>query len=201
MDKGNTRRYVILDRDGTIIVERNTLTDPELLELIPGTGQALKRLSGLGLGFIVVTNQSGIGRGALTSARLEQIHTKLRQVLKAEGVELAGIYVCPHTAEDGCECRKPLPTLLRKAAQELQFDLKACFVIGDKASDIELGQAVGATTVLVRTGYGVQMEVGGTARPDYVVADVQAAARIIEELLIRTGADLGRNSGGHPRPS
>ena len=92
---------------------------------------------------------------------MEEIHDRLRGLLAAEGVTIDGIYVCPHVPEDQCRCRKPLPTLLEQAARELGFEPRDCFAIGDKPSDIEMGRAVGATTVLVRTGYGAEHEAAG----------------------------------------
>ena len=182
------RRFVVLDRDGTIIVERQYLSDPRQVELIPGAASGLRQLSEMGLGLVVITNQSAVGRGFFDQARLDLIHQRLCELLNAEGVHLDGIYVCPHTPEDACPCRKPRPGLLELAAQELGFDPQACFVVGDKACDIELGQRVGATTFLARTGYGAQVAAESTVTPDYVVDDLWDAAQIIECLL---SADKG----------
>ena len=137
----------------------------------------------LGLGLVIVTNQSAVGRGYFDMARLEEIHGRLRELLAAENIELEGIYVCPHTPEDGCGCRKPLPGLLLQAAQELGFDPAEALVIGDKPCDIELGQAVGATTILVRTGYGTEHEAAGTVRPDHVADDLAAAAEVAQRWM------------------
>ncbi len=131
-----------------------------------------------GLGLIIVTNQSAVGRGYFDMARLEEIHDRLRGLLAAEGVTIDGIYVCPHVPEDQCRCRKPLPTLLEQAARELGFELRDCFAIGDKPSDIEMGRAVGATTVLVRTGYGAEHEAAGHVAADHIVDDLVEAAGI-----------------------
>ena len=94
------QRFVILDRDGTIIVERCYLSDPAQVELIPGAGAALRQLSEIGLGLVVITNQSGIGRGYFDRSRLDLIHRRLCELLEAEGVRLDGIYTCPHVPED-----------------------------------------------------------------------------------------------------
>lgn len=183
------RRFVVLDRDGTIIVERHHLTDPEAVELIPGVAAGLRRLHALGLGLAVVTNQSVIGRGLLDEAVLAKIHARMADLLAAEGVTLDAVYFCPHAPDDGCACRKPLPGLLQQAAREWAFDPGRCFVIGDKPCDIELGQQCGATTFLARTGYGEQVAASGAVAADYVVADVAAAAEIIARLLAAEGAD------------
>lgn len=177
------RRFVILDRDGTIIVERNYLSDPDDVELIPRMASGLRQLSDMGLGLIVLTNQSAIGRGYFDETRLNHIHQRLYELLDAEGIFLDAIYFCPHTPSNECSCRKPKTGLLIQAAQEHDFDPKDCFVVGDKACDIELGQRVGARTFLVRTGYGVQVASDNTNSPDYVVDDVLGAAQVIGSLL------------------
>ena len=174
------RRFVALDRDGTIIVERQYLFSPDQVELLPGAGAGLRAMRDLGLGLVIVTNQSAVGLGFFDMARLEEIHGRLRELLLIDGVELDGIYVCPHTPEDGCDCRKPLPRLLIQASRELGFDLAHALVIGDKPCDIELGQAVGATTLLVRTGYGAEHEAARSVMPDYVADDLMAAAGFVK---------------------
>src|SRR5262249_8146496 len=110
------RRFVLIDRDGTINVERNYIADPALLQLYPHTAAGLRELRAGGVGLAVVTNQSGIARGKITPAQLEQVHARLRELLAAEGVKLDGIYVCPHGPDDGCDCRKPLPGMVIRAA-------------------------------------------------------------------------------------
>lgn len=178
------RPFVVLDRDGTMIVERHYLSDPGQVELVPGAARSLRQLRDMGLGLVVITNQSAIGRGFFDEARLALIHQRLRELLGAEGVQLDGIYFCPHTPQDDCLCRKPRTRLLELAAKELDFEPQACFVVGDKACDIELGQRVGATTLLVRTGYGDQVAEEGTATPNYIVSDLLEAAQVIQGILI-----------------
>ena len=119
----NQRRFVVLDRDGTIIEERHYLSDPDQIKLIPGAAGALRALKKLGLGLVVVTNQSAVGRGFFSEARLTEIHRRLLQMLAAENVEVDGVYFCPHVPDDRCLCRKPQVGMVQKAAQELSFDL------------------------------------------------------------------------------
>jgi D-glycero-D-manno-heptose 1,7-bisphosphate phosphatase len=180
----NERRFVLIDRDGTINVEVNYLSDPDQLELYPGVGQAIRRLNKLGLGVAVVTNQSGVARGYFDLARLEEIHTRLYALLEAEGAAIDGIYICPHAPEDDCDCRKPLPGMVDQAVAEHHFDPARSFMIGDKTVDVDLGRAVGATTFLVRTGHGPKHV--DTAKADYTVADLPEAVRVIEKLLVKT---------------
>jgi D-glycero-D-manno-heptose 1,7-bisphosphate phosphatase len=181
--KTSRNRFVILDRDGTIIEERHYLSDPSQVRLLPGTAEGLRQLRKMGLGLVVITNQSGVGRGLFEQARLNHIHQLMRALLAAEEVSLDGIYVCPHLPEDDCQCRKPRSGLLEKAAQAMNFAPQECFVIGDKASDIELGKRVNATTFLVRTGYGNQEVRANRCDPDYIVDDLREAAHVIRALL------------------
>lgn len=177
------QRFVVLDRDGTINVERNYLSDPGQIELLPGSVSGLRHLRKLGLGLVVITNQSGIGRGYFDWARLDLIHQRLRALLTVEGIQLDDIYVCPHHPSDGCTCRKPRTALLERAAQEHGFNPRDTFVIGDKAIDIKLGRQVGATTLLVRTGYGAQVAAQTAATWDYLVDDLASAAAVIERIV------------------
>lgn len=176
------RRYVMLDRDGTIIIQKHYLSDPDEVELIPGVGAALCILNEIGLGLVVLTNQSPISRGLFDETRLEMIHKRMAELLANENVYLDAIYYCPHIPEDGCNCRKPNTGLAERAAQELSFNLKESYMIGDKLCDIEMGRRVGAATFLVRTGYGDEEERYSSATADYVVADLLEAAQVIKRL-------------------
>lgn len=179
----NSRRFVLLDRDGTIIVERHYLSDPADVELLPGAARGLRRMRELGLGLVVITNQSAIDRGFFDEARLDQIHARLGDMLREEQVSLDGIYYCPHRPEARCTCRKPEGDLPKRAARELGFNPSESLVIGDKDCDIELGKRLGATTFLVLTGYGRKTDANQRVRPDFVVADLEEAASEIEYLL------------------
>jgi D-glycero-D-manno-heptose 1,7-bisphosphate phosphatase len=179
-------RYVLLDRDGTLIVDRGYLDDPDQVELISGVGRALREFRGLGYGLIVLTNQSGVGRGYITEGELEGVHDRLNGLLAEEGIVVDDIYVCPHHPDDSCSCRKPRPGLVEQAAREHGFDPRDCLVIGDKACDVALGRAVGATTLLVRTGSGRVTE-----RHLVTPADLSA-----DSLL--DAVRLWRNSLRHP---
>ncbi len=178
------RRFVVLDRDGTIIVERHYLSDANQVELLPSTAKGLRQIAEMGMGLVIVTNQSGVGRGFFDEARLAEIHQRLQELLAAAGVYLDGIYYCPHIPDDGCLCRKPQIGLLQRAAQELEFDLQDSFVIGDKPCDIELGKNAGATTILVRTGYGAEVAAKEEIAADFVVDDLWAAAQTIGQQIM-----------------
>ena len=177
-------RAALLDRDGTVIADRGYLADPAGVEILPGAAEGLARMRDSGLGLAILTNQSGIGRGYFEEAQLRAVHVRMKQLLKAQGVRLDGIYYCPCHPDQGCDCRKPRPGLVQRASAELGFDPARSFVIGDKGSDVGLGRAVSARTFLVRSGAatnGAALQ----ARPDYVVEDLVDAARRIEEILRR----------------
>jgi histidinol-phosphate phosphatase family protein len=177
------RRFAVLDRDGTVIEERHYLSDPNQVELTNNAARGLRRLTEMDLGLVVITNQSGIGRGYFDQESLDSVNQRVCDLLEAEGIQLSGIYSCPHVPQDDCYCRKPRTGLLEKAAAELHFDPSTCFVIGDKASDIELGKRVGATTFLVTTGYGAQVAQDTTAAPDYTSGSLDEVAGLIQGIL------------------
>jgi D-glycero-D-manno-heptose 1,7-bisphosphate phosphatase len=171
------KRFVLIDRDGTINVEKHYLSDPADLVLIDGVGAAIRRLNDAGYGVAVITNQSGIARGYFDMTRLDAIHARLADLLAAEGASVDGIYLCPHGPDDDCGCRKPLPGMVQQAVAEHGFDPGQAFMVGDKEVDIGLGHAVGATTFLVRTGYGKKYE--ATTKADHVVDDLGGAVDLI----------------------
>jgi D-glycero-D-manno-heptose 1,7-bisphosphate phosphatase len=167
-------RAVILDRDGTIVIDRGYLDDPAGLEFTPGAAEGLRWLHSHGHRLVVITNQSGVGRGLFTLDRLESMNARLRAMVAEAGARLEGIYYCPHAPGTACACRKPAPGLLLQAAHELGFDPSAAVVIGDKASDVELGHRVGAATVLISDDTCQATDL--TGRPDFVAADLLRAA-------------------------
>jgi D-glycero-D-manno-heptose 1,7-bisphosphate phosphatase len=184
------RQFVVLDRDGTIIVERHYLSDPRQIEFLPGAVQGLRQMLAMGLGLVVVTNQSAVGRGFFDQAHLDSIHRRLCELLEIEGIHLEGIYSCPHTPEEDCSCRKPKPGLIERAASDLDFDLHASFVIGDKPADIEMGRQVRATTFLVCTGYGADFVGDPAVSPDYLADDLSEVAQTIQRLLAVSDAQV-----------
>jgi D-glycero-D-manno-heptose 1,7-bisphosphate phosphatase len=188
--KGTSAKVVVLDRDGTIVIDRDYLDDPDELEFLAGAAEGLRRLHQRGHRLVVISNQSGVGRGLFTSERLEQINARFLQMVRAAGAELAGIYCCPHRPEEGCACRKPGTQLLVQAARELGFDPSHSIVIGDKSSDIELGRRVDAVTVLISSDSELAAQVDPA--PHYVAADLTAAARLVERL--ESGAASSRHT-------
>ena len=191
------RHFVVLDRDGTIIEEKNYLRSPDQVALLPQAAAGIRRLNELGFGVAVVTNQSGIGRGYFATSDVELVHVRMRDLLAERGAWLDGIYICPHTPDEHCDCRKPCTGMVEQAARELGFDPRRAFFAGDKACDIELGQAYGATTFLVQTGYGREQLRSGTAKPRFVVTGLEELAKIAGTLGNETvhKSNLVRDAG------
>ena len=140
---------VFLDRDGTLNYDPGYLKVAAELKLLAGVGPALARLKGAGAKLVVVTNQSGVGRGIITLKDLEAIHARLEGLLEQEGAALDAIYFCPHHPDDRCRCRKPEVGMVERAVSELQLDLRRSYLIGDHTRDIQLAHRVGAKAILL----------------------------------------------------
>jgi histidinol-phosphate phosphatase family protein len=140
---------VLLDRDGTINIDRHYLADPDGLEFLPGAVEGLQTLRDAGAVFAIVTNQSGVGRGFFDRAAADAVNARLVEMLGEHGVEIAFVGLCPHAPEDACDCRKPAPRLALEAATATGLPLDQAWVIGDKTSDTGLADAVGARGVLI----------------------------------------------------
>lgn len=140
------KKAVFLDRDGTIIYDRDYLRDPELVELIAGVVNDLRLLRKQGYLLVLVSNQSGIARGYFTQEDLAKVNKRFMQLLEEQGVTLDGIYYCPHGPGDGCDCRKPAVGMALAAERDLNIDLSSSYMVGDKLSDIQFGENFGART-------------------------------------------------------
>jgi D-glycero-D-manno-heptose 1,7-bisphosphate phosphatase len=141
------RPWLLLDRDDTILDDPGYLQDPDAIRFLPGAVEGLLRFSKAGWPLVVVTNQSGIGRGYYGEPELAMVHGRFRDLLSRHGIELAGIYHCPHAPDEGCPCRKPEPRLAQRAAEELGLCLTDSVMVGDKPSDLELGRVIGSKYV------------------------------------------------------
>lgn len=169
---------VILDRDGTVVVDRHYLGDPDGLEFMPGAAAGLRKLHAMGCKLIIITNQSGIGRGILTLEQVKRVNAGLEMMMDTIGAPVTDTYFCPHAPDANCDCRKPATMLLLKAAAEHDFDPAKCVVIGDKQSDIEMGKKVGAKTILIASGTA-KGNAQANEGADIVVADLNDAAQWI----------------------
>lgn len=184
------RPAVFLDRDGTINEQMGYINHLSRFHLLPGVGEAIRILNEHSLPVVVVTNQSGLARGYFPESLLDEVHQEMTCMLALAGAHIDGLYVCPHHPEAkearfrvDCTCRKPKTGLLEQAAADLRLDLQRSFVVGDRWSDLRCGAAVGATTILVLTGYGrgdaSYIGPGQVVQPDYIAEDLRAAVRWI----------------------
>ena len=152
--RSTTDIAVFLDRDGTINYDPGYLSDPGALKLFPGAASAIAHLNAEGIKTVVVSNQSGIGRGLFTESALAEVHGRLRDLLRAEvGATLDGIYYCPHHPDVGCQCRKPRQEMLIRASKDLHLNIGRSYMIGDKASDISLAVNARLKGIFVKTGH------------------------------------------------
>lgn len=182
-DSAVLRSAIFLDRDGTIAEEVGYLNHASRFRMFPFAAAAIRLLNEAGLPVIVVTNQSGVGRGYFPEALVHEVHKIMMKQLTDAGARLEAIYYCPHTSDDNCESRKPKPGMLERAAREHALDLKRSFVVGDRFGDIELARNAGARGILVRTGYG-EGELAWHAptwptQPDYIAETLSEAAQWI----------------------
>lgn len=175
------KRYILLDRDGTLIEDRHYLANPEKVVLIPGAAMGLRSLAGAGFGLVVITNQSGIARGLFDRAAMDAVHEAMKGLLAREGVALDGVYACPHMSADRCACRKPLPGLALAAGRDLGFDPSESIVVGDKACDMGLGRALSAATILVGTARDAEGREEALAMADTSVPSIAEACGVILE--------------------
>jgi D,D-heptose 1,7-bisphosphate phosphatase len=167
-------KAIFLDRDGTINVDEGYTYKIEDLKFIPNAVEGLKKLSRLDYNLIIFTNQSGIGKSYYTEEDYLAFRDEMHKRLKEQGVLISAEYFCPHNEEDNCTCRKPKPGMIEKAAEEFNFDLNKCWVIGDSTIDIQSGIVLGIKTIQVLTGKQQQLSYA-----DFVAKDLVEAADYI----------------------
>ncbi len=172
-------RAVFLDRDGTVIEEKDFLHRPEEVELYPSTAPALRRLQSAGFKLFVVSNQSGVGRGYFTMEDVEKVNQRMLNDLAREGVKIERIYIAPEAPDIPSRGRKPSPQFLFDARDEFGLDLAQSYMIGDRLSDLECGWNAGVRkTIMVRTGYGAGVETASAGKlgAAVIVDDLASAA-------------------------
>lgn len=168
------RPAAFLDRDGAIIVDKNYLSDPDGVKLLPGAVEGLRLLQAAGYLLIIVTNQSGIGRGMFSAQDAEAVNERLSHILESRGVHITATYYCPHAPTDNCDCRKPNPGMFVQAAREHGIDLPKSVTIGDKESDVMAGQAAGCRLSILLAPDDGQNDV-------LTAPDLEAAAHVVLE--------------------
>ena len=182
-------RAVFFDRDGTLMEDAHYCGDPALVRVFPGVPEALGRLKRAGYAIVVVSNQSGIGRGIITDAQYQAVHAEfLRQI---GGGLVDASYYCPDAPGTASACRKPEPGMVLRAAAEHGIELEASYFVGDREADVECGRRAGTRTILVRTGYGAEQSCGA----DYICADAVEAVSTVLTIdsfpSPRSGGTLG----------
>jgi D-glycero-D-manno-heptose 1,7-bisphosphate phosphatase len=182
------RPGLLLDRDGVLNEECEYLHDPKDLIVIPGAAEAVAAINRRQIPVVVVTNQAGIGRGMYGGSAYPAVNRAMAGVLAGASAHVDAWYFCPHHPDEDCACRKPRPGMLLAAAHDLDLDLARSVLVGDKPSDLAAARAVGAGTVLVRTGYGRQVEAElvagqGMALVDHVADSLLAALPYLEGVL------------------
>jgi D-glycero-D-manno-heptose 1,7-bisphosphate phosphatase len=182
-EKQFLRPAAFLDRDGTIGEELGYVNHIDRFQIFPYAAEAIRQLNQADIPVIVVTNQSGIARNIFPESLVHEVHKKMVAELAAGGAWIDAIYFCPHKTEDACECRKPNPGLLLRAAGEHGLDLPGSWVVGDRYADLEMGHAAGSRGILVMTGYGrgehELHSAGWPRQPDALAENLRDAVRHI----------------------
>ena len=177
---GVRKPAVFLDRDGTIAEEVGYLNHADRFRMFPFAGSAIRSLNDAGLVVIVVTNQSGVARGYFPESLVQTVNERMCRELAGCGARIDGVYYCPHSSGDNCDCRKPKLGMLKRASREHQLDLTRSYVVGDRYGDMELAFRAGCQAVFVRSGYGLGEETWHARdwprQPDAIVDDLQQAA-------------------------
>jgi D-glycero-D-manno-heptose 1,7-bisphosphate phosphatase len=177
-----TRRAVFLDRDGTLIEDLDYPREAERVRLLDGVGAGLRALRDAGFMLVVISNQSGIGRGIIDPDEAKAVHERFVAELRAEHIELDGVWYCPHAPWVQCDCRKPQPAMLLRAAEQLDVALAESFRVGDKLSDAQAGHRAGCRTVVLGGGGDDDGDRGRGADDDAVdetASDWTAVVRLI----------------------
>jgi len=178
-------RALFIDRDGTINVEKEFISSPDDVELIPYAAAGLFLAAKHGFKLFVISNQSGVARGLMTEADVERVNQRLIDLLGSEGVRLDAVEFCGHhpSVTGRCECRKPRRGMVDRVLKRFDIDLARSFVIGDRVFDVDLAYNIGAKAIMVMTGYGV-VEVAALnpdRKPDFVANDLLSAVQWIIE--------------------
>ncbi len=172
------RPAVFVDRDNTIIVDVGFGKNPGMVKLLPRAAEGLRRLADAGFAIVIVTNQSGLGRGYFKQWELDEVHARLREELRAQGADFHALYYCPHRPDEGCQCRKPRPGLILRAASEMDLDLASSFTVGNSDSDLLAGKAAGTRTILISKNSGGPIA-GSMEQADFIAPDLAKAAHVI----------------------
>jgi len=177
---------VFLDKDGTVVDDVPYNVDPEMIRLASGAREALRTLHAAGYRLVLISNQSGVALGYFSESALQGALNRVRELLGDFGVPLTGIYYCPHRSDGcvpepavACECRKPQPGMILRAAAELGLDLARSWCVGDILDDVEAGKRAGCGTILLNNGHETEWVMSSQRRPDHLATNLSGAAGII----------------------
>ena len=194
-------RAVFLDKDGTLVEDIPFNAEPDRVRLLPEALEGLQNLHAAGFAMIVVSNQSGVGRGDFAEERLWMVEARLRELLAAGGVPLDGFYYCPHDPDGAvlryarrCGCRKPEAGMLLQAAADHGLWLEASWMIGDILDDVEAGRRAGCQTILINNGHETVWRLTPARTPDHMAPNIRFAAQIIIQGMDRSPALVNRGS-------
>lgn len=179
-EKREQNKAVFIDRDGCINVDHEYIHEPEKFQLEKNAGEGIKKMQDMGYKIIVQTNQGGIGLGYYTKEDFYKVNREMFKQLGQQGINVDKVYFCPHMPSEKCICRKPATGMIERGREELDLDLKKCFVIGDKTADIKAGKDAGCIAILVKTGHAGE-DGRYDAKPDYTAQDLLDAADYISK--------------------
>ncbi|MDT3405297.1 D-glycero-alpha-D-manno-heptose-1,7-bisphosphate 7-phosphatase [Mucilaginibacter terrae] len=184
-------KAVFLDKDGTLIPDIPYNVDPALITIQPDAIEGLQRLQQDGYKLIIISNQAGVARGLFSESMLPAVESCLRELLKVYEISLSGFYYCPHHPEGkvenyaiDCDCRKPKPGMLLKAANKHHIDLKESWMIGDILNDVEAGNRAGCKTILINNGNETEWLTGPMRAPTYICSSINQAAKDILHMQL-----------------
>ena len=191
------RPAIFLDKDGTLLVDVPFNVDPRRMRLAAGVPRALARFAALGVPLIVVSNQAGVALGRFGASQLDGVRARLAAMFAQHGASLTAAYFCTHHPQGSvaahamaCDCRKPLPGLLHRAAREHSIDLQRSWMIGDILDDVEAGKRAGCRAVLLCNGNETEWLGGAFRRPDHLVRDLDEAAALVETAAAANGVPV-----------
>jgi histidinol-phosphate phosphatase family protein len=185
-----TKKAIFLDKDGTLIPDIPYNVNPDLVTLSNHTIKGLKMLSDLGFQLIVISNQSGVAKGYFSLNELLHVESKLQQLLSPHTVEIKAFYYCPHNPENNCDCRKPQPGMLLKAANDLEINLSESWMIGDILNDVEAGNKAGCKSILIDNGNETEWLMNPNRHPSFLAKNINHAAEIINRSISMPQPDI-----------
>jgi histidinol-phosphate phosphatase family protein len=176
-------KAIFLDKDGTLVPDVPYNVNPKLVSIEKNSLEGLQLIKDSGFKLIVISNQSGIARGYFDIEKLRGVEDKIQQLLRVHNLKVDGFYYCPHDTNDDCDCRKPNPGLILKAAQDFNIDLAQSWMIGDILNDVEAGNRAGCKTILIDNGNETEWILNENREPFFKASSINEAAELIQRSL------------------